>query len=88
MRCAPRLVEDKDSLEVMDNELVIGKDENWTAPLPFQTHVPLPNNKAVEERRSFLVDKSLHKNPTKRKHFVDFMTKGLELVAEVVPDQN
>lgn len=79
-------VEDRHFLEIMDKEMVRGGDGNWTAPLPFRPHAPLPNNKELAERRAYILDKSLQKNITKRKHFVEFMSKVLESAAEVAPE--
>jgi hypothetical protein len=35
----------------------------------------LPNNKVLADRRAKILDASLKKNPVKKKHFVDFMSK-------------
>ena len=51
-------VEDRYFLEIMDKEMVKGNDGIWIAILLFRAHVPLPNNKEVAERRSFLQDKT------------------------------
>lgn len=66
--------------------MVRGGYGNWTAPLPFRPHAPLPNNKELAESRAYILDKSLQKNITKRKHFVEVMSKVLESAAEVAPE--
>ena len=45
--------EDRMFMNIMNNELVIGTDGKWIAPLPFrQPRMPLPNNYEVALRRA------------------------------------
>ncbi|XP_052791490.1 uncharacterized protein LOC128225631 [Mya arenaria] len=81
-------VEDREFMSLMNENFVRGPAGNWTAPLPFKSYRPrLPNNKVLAERRAKLLHVSLKKNPTKKQHFVEFMSKILENGhAEVAPE--
>ena len=80
-------VEDQIFLDIMNS--TCKKDENgyWVAPLPFRENRPeLPNNRDVALKRALYLDASLKRNPTKSKHFVEFMSKVLKSgAAEVAP---
>ena len=73
-------VEDRDFLDWVNTTLKKDPTGKWTAPLPFKkTRQRLPNNRPMAERRAKLPDINLKKNPSKRKHFVDFMEKSLKI---------
>ncbi|XP_046585211.1 uncharacterized protein LOC124292203 [Haliotis rubra] len=69
-------MEDIDFLQIMDNEMTMGPEGFWTAPLPFKPERRrLPGNKSQAFHRAYSLDRSLQKDPIKRAHFVDFMKK-------------
>ncbi|XP_033759093.1 uncharacterized protein LOC117341342 [Pecten maximus] len=80
-------VEDRQFLDVMNEECHKDTEGFWTAPLPFRyPKSRMPNNRPVAWKRAMILDASLKKNPTKREHFVSFMQKVLDSkAAEVAP---
>lgn len=80
-------VEDREFLIIMDKETFRNDEGNWTAPLPFrQPHEKMPNNRHMALKRALMLDTNLKKNPTKKEHFVSFMSKVLNSgAAEVAP---
>ena len=80
-------IEDKKFLDLMNTEFKKATNGHWTAPLPFRSDKRnMPNNRSQAWRRAQILDTSLRKNPTKRKHFIEFMQKVLDSgAAEVAP---
>ncbi|XP_069114175.1 uncharacterized protein [Argopecten irradians] len=80
--------EDRIFLDIMETELVKGKDGKWVAPLPFRDPRPrLANNRAQALKRAKTLDSSLRKDPVKRQHFVTFMDNIFKSGhAELAPD--
>nr|XP_022329399.1 uncharacterized protein LOC111128201 [Crassostrea virginica] len=78
--------EDHQFLSLMSKKMVHDGGK-WTAPLPFRENRPtLPNNFPIAEKRAKILDKSLRRDPVKRDHFVQFMSKVLNnKAAEVAP---
>ncbi|XP_062592960.1 uncharacterized protein LOC134254474 [Saccostrea cucullata] len=71
-------VEDTQFLNLMDNEMVKDCEGSWTAPLPFKKQRPLlPNNLSQALSRAKMLTNNLQKNSTKKKHFLEFMSKVL-----------
>ena len=79
--------EDRQFLSLMSERMTKTGDGNWTAPLPFRDPRPrMPDNFPMALKRAKILDSSLQKSPTKREHFVDFMSKVLHNgAAEVAP---
>ena len=72
-------VEDREFLELMDEQFHKDHSGNWCAPLPFKTlRKRLPNNKSLARHRAKSLDRSLRSDPVKRDHFVAFMRKLLD----------
>lgn len=80
-------IEDREFLAIMETECTKDKNGHWVAPLPFKAdRPPLPNNRDVAFKRALMLDANLKRNPTKKKHFVDFMSKVMKSgAAEVAP---
>jgi hypothetical protein len=69
-------IEDKYFLKIMDDEFHKDPSGNWIAPLPFRTpRQSLPNNKTQAMKRAQILDRSLQRNPAKKRHFQSFMQK-------------
>ena len=66
--------DDREFISLMNKKFVRQSSGNWKAPLPSD-RPRLPNNKVLAERPAKLLDISLQKNPVKKQHFVDFMSK-------------
>ncbi|MCG8046576.1 MAG: hypothetical protein N0E48_13205 [Candidatus Thiodiazotropha endolucinida] len=72
-------VEDRQFLQVMDENFCKDSAGHFSAPLPFKPNRPiLPNNREHALRRAKSLHVSLCKNDVKRQHFIDFMTKVFE----------
>lgn len=80
-------IEDKDFLQIMETNFHADASGCWFALLPFKyPRQLLPNNRELAVRRAQILDASLHKNPVKKQHFVDFMAKIFQKGhAEVAP---
>ncbi|XP_046580120.1 uncharacterized protein LOC124287661 [Haliotis rubra] len=69
-------VQDRQFLDIMDRDMYRNDKGTWVAPLPFmKPRKTLPNNKTQAIQRANMLDRSLQKNPEKRKHFMEFMQK-------------
>ena len=67
-------IEDQEFLAQMDRDMKKDPSGNWIAPLPFRTVRPfLPNNRQQALDRAVGLDNNLVRNPTKKKHFLEFM---------------
>ena len=72
-------VEDREFLEIMDNDFSRTELGNWQAPLPFRKDRPiLPNNRAYTLRRAMNLHNSLMKDEQKCEHMMTFVGKMLE----------
>lgn len=80
-------IEVREFLALMDKEFYRGDNGRWTAPLPFRSYRPrLPNNRSQVLKRAIVLDTSLKRNPTKKQHAIDFMSKVFaNLHAEPAP---
>ncbi|XP_069105757.1 uncharacterized protein [Argopecten irradians] len=80
-------VEDRQFIAIMEREMFRNEEGNWTAPLPFRVpRLKMPNNRAMAYKRALILESSLKRNPTKKEHFVTFMSKVLSSgAAEVAP---
>ncbi|XP_060078686.1 uncharacterized protein LOC132558170 [Ylistrum balloti] len=71
-------IEDHQFLNIMATEMVKDDNGHWEAPLPLKPlRQALPNNKNEAMKRAKSLTASLKRNPKKREHFVQFMTKIL-----------
>ncbi|XP_061170284.1 uncharacterized protein LOC133179579 [Saccostrea echinata] len=69
-------IEDRQFSNIMDSEFQISEEGKWIAPLPFrEPHDHMPDNYKLALHRAKSLDASLHKNKTKKQHFLDFMQK-------------
>ena len=72
-------VEDREFLQIMDNDFSRTEHGNWQAPLPFRKDRPiLPNNRAYTLRRAMNLHNSLMKDEQKCEHMMTFVGKMLE----------
>lgn len=72
-------IEDREFINIMDNEFRLSSEEKWIAPLPFRSpREPIPDNYPLALRRAKSLDASLHKNEQKKEHFLAFMQKILD----------
>ena len=72
-------VEDKKFIDFMSSEMTQDDNNSWTAPLPFkESRGRLPNNYQQALNRAKIFDNSLHKDPVKRQHVLDFMRDIIE----------
>nr|XP_022300904.1 uncharacterized protein LOC111109109 [Crassostrea virginica] len=69
-------IEDKVSLDLMDENFCRNSDGYWEAPLPFRPQrQPLPNNRIQAVNRALSPDRSLRRNPIKEEQVSIFMDK-------------
>ncbi|XP_048249047.1 uncharacterized protein LOC125378158 [Haliotis rufescens] len=80
-------VEDREFLEIMDNEMVKTSEGNWISPLPFQNgRRRLPNNRSQALNRAKTLDRCLKRETIKRQQFLEFMQRILDNYhAELAP---
>ena len=80
-------VEDKKFISLMGESFKKGPTGNWVAPLPFKNpRNRLPDIREVARKRAFSLQKNLHRDYTKREHFVAFMQSTFDKGhAEVAP---
>ena len=72
-------VGDKKFIDFMTSEMTQDENNSWTAPLPFkESRGRLPNNYQQALNRAKIFDISLHKDPVKRQHVLDFMRDIIE----------
>ncbi len=80
-------IEDREFINIMDREMFMNEEGNWTAPLPFkENRRTLPDNRPIALKRAYVLDRSLKNDSVKAEHFVQFMEKILtKKHAEVAP---
>lgn len=72
-------VEDKTFLSNMKTCMHKNSCGNCIAPLPFRSpRMRMPNNRQQAVNMAQILDASLHRKPSKKKHFVSFMGDVLE----------
>ncbi|XP_071098015.1 uncharacterized protein [Haliotis cracherodii] len=72
-------VEDREFLEIMDNEMVKTSEGNWIAPLSFRNgRRRLPNNRSQALNRAKTLDRCLKRDTIKRQQFLEFMQRILD----------
>lgn len=75
-------------LEFMDQNFHRAPNGRWSASLPFKLdRQRLPNSRDGARRRADLLDINLKKNPLKKTHMLEFMSKIFENShAEIAPE--